>query len=321
MNFVDYINGGAFLHTVSKEQVYGTIVWYLNRIFGGNIPLFKFGITLINYLLLNFSIAKYCKHFKFPIDQIVMSIFLICFIPYIFTMSLQLIRQFLAGSIFIYLLVNNCFCHKKNYILIVCMILIHSSSMIFIPFLFLSFWDKPLMKNKIYYFTAFIALIVIQFLAEFLFNSGLFSKIDTLQYALERASQDTIFDLGDLPIWKIIVIVIIALFHWYVGYIHIDKVISNTGLKRYCNTILFLSIFLLLNLQQSELSVRLLFYLFPIIPFMIIWISNQLKISVIFNASFVVGIVLFWVIYLDIGTWKYALPANIWVSPVFLYFL
>jgi hypothetical protein len=322
MDFGDYLRFGASLTgDSSKEQVYAIIAWCLNRTFDGNVLLFKFFITLINYLLLNFTIVKYCKYFKFSINKIILAVFLMCFIPYIFTMSLHLIRQFLAGSILVYVLINDCFFHKKNWILIICMILIHSTSIIFIPFLVLSFWDKPVKKNKIYYITALMALLALQFLSKIVLDSGLFTKIDSLQYALERASQNTVFELKYLSAWKIFVLIINAICHYYVGYIQIDKIVPNIGLKRYCNTILFLSIFILLNLHQAELSNRFFFYLFSFVPFMIIWISNQLKFPVSFNIFLGVFMMFFWMIYLNVGTWEYALPANIWISPVLLYFL
>lgn len=321
MNFFDYIDEGADITGISKEPAYGAMVWCMNRIFSGNIVLFKFSITLINYLLLNFSIAKFCKHFHFSIDKIITAVFLMCFIPYIFTMSLQLLRQFLAGSLLVYILIDICFFHKRNWLLIVCMVLMHSTSFIFIPFLVLPFLDKPFMKNKIYYFALMALLIAIQTIAEFLLNLGLLNEVNSLNYALQRASQEVFFDMPPFPLWKIIVIVIIAGFHFYLGYIRINHIRLKEGLKRYCNTILFLSVFILLNIHQAELSNRLLFYLFPFLPFMIVWGVRQLKLSIGFLVPFVLVMIVFWIKYLDIGTWIYELPANIWITPIFLYFM
>jgi hypothetical protein len=319
-NFIDYINGGAIMK-ISKEHFYFMLVWCMNRLFDSSVNLFKFSITIINYLLLNFAIVKFCRHFKFSIDKIIVAVFLMCFIPYIFTMSLQLVRQFLAGSILMYVLIDKCFYQKNNWLLLIAMVLTHSTSLFFLPFFFLPFLDKPLKNNKIYYFIYIIVLIGVQIVANILLNSGLFNAISSLNNALERASQDTTFGSETLPLWKIAVTIAIAVWSFYLGYIKIDKINYSKGLKRWCNVIIFLSVFILLNLDQSELSSRLLFYLFPFIPFIIVWFFNSFKLSNLFTIPFVFAIVFFWITYLDIGTWTYKLPANIWISPVFLYFI
>jgi hypothetical protein len=319
-NYIDYIYGVGLniRESTLKEPVYTTLVWLLNKLFTGDVTLFKFFITMLNYLLLNKAIVKFCRHFNFSINETVTGIFLMCFIPYIFTMSLQLVRQFLAGSLLVYLLVDRCFYNKKNWLLIVCMGLIHSSALFFVPFLLVPFMDKPFKENKIYYISVFIALIGIQFISNYLLNSGFLSNDNPLNYAISRASKDTMFE-SSLPIWKIIVVFIIGISHFYVAYFGIKNINPDTGIRRYCHTLIFLLIFILLNLHQSELSSRFLIYFFSFFPFTIVWILHKMK-SFITNIVLVLGMIFFWILYLDIGTWTYKVPANVWITPVFSYF-
>jgi hypothetical protein len=317
--YIDYIYGVGLnmYESALKDPVYTTFVWVMNRLLGGNVTLFKFFITLLNYLLLNKSIVKFCRHFNFSINETIAGVFLMCFIPYIFTMSLQLVRQFLAGSLFVYLLVDICFYKRINWILIFCMGLIHSSALFFIPFLLLPFMDKPVSQNKIYYVFTIIGIVGLQIISLYLVNTGLFNSDNPMSYAVERASRDAMFGYV-LPTWKVIVVCIIGIFHFYLAYIKIKKDNPNTGLRRYCNTLIFLSIFILLNLHQSEISFRFLSYFFPFLPFMIVWWLNKLK-KIIINTFLVIGMIVFWVLYLDIGTWDYKLPYNIWITPIFSY--
>jgi hypothetical protein len=72
------------------------------------------------------------------------------------------------------------------------------------------------------------------------------------------------------------------------------------------------------SIGDYELSSRFLFYLFPFIPFMIVLELNKLK-KIIINIFLVIGMIVFWILYLDIGTWDYKLPYNIWITPVLSY--
>ena len=82
-----------------------SLVWFLSRLTFDNDTFFKFTLSLINYLALTLSSFIYGKHMNLQSRTILCGIFLMCFIPYIFTMSMQLLRQFTAGSILVLLVV------------------------------------------------------------------------------------------------------------------------------------------------------------------------------------------------------------------------
>lgn len=319
-SYWEYIAGKGLLGGGSQEQGYTTLVWVINRFFDGNIWCFKFFVSLINYMFLTSSFLIYYKRYKCesPIP-IFAAVFIMCFTPYIFTMSLQLVRQFLAGSVFTWLLVKKCVQGKTNIFLLICLPLLHTTALLFIPFFLFPQLDKPIRKEKLFYICLLIALLGIQIISQVLSKISFLSDIAAINYALSRASTGTSFDLGPLPLSKIVFI--LAILFVCIKIKRHPAISEEPGIKRFSNTLIFLCIFILINFDQSELSNRLCFYLFPFIPYVFLWGLRIYKrfASKELITGFTLFMIVFWSLYLHIGTWTYLLPVNVWLLPLWLY--
>ena len=307
LNFMKY--GLSYSdQTVWKEPIYNLLVWVLNHILMDNGAAFKFSITLLNYLLLNYSILLFAKHFEMSTKYVIIGVVSMCFIPYIFTMSLHLIRQFLSLSILIFAAVRVCFYNKKDYILLLLAPFIHTTGFILLPILLFSAFDKRFSESKIWYVGLLIAVIGMQSFA------GVLSEVITdeasMSYAIYRASKDNLADFTGVLSWvKISMIIGFSIISIWVTYFSDYK--GQKGVRRFTNMILLLAIFVLTNLQQTELAMRFFFFFFPFTPFLIMYgVSLLPRLEIIIPFAMVLLFV-FFVQYLSIGTWTYDLPRNV----------
>jgi hypothetical protein len=299
-----------------KEPFYPVIVWVLNLLCCDNEVLFKFSFSFINYLLLNISVYYVGRKNKIDIHYILFGLFLMTFIPYIFTLSLQVLRQFLAGAFLMIILSLVCFSSVKMWklcLMAFLMVLIHSTSLFFLPFLFLKAFDKKWSDAKIWYIGIVSFLVLIQVVSLILtkFVGGL---DNSLSYALERASQNTEFESEGLGVIAIFLLLVVI----YLSYkITIKSDLQDeAGVRRFFNVPLFLSFFVLINLHQKELSLRMLFYTYPFVPIIAMFYC---KLKEVRYSTLIIGaipVLLFFIIYLEFGTWTYDIPYSFIFSPL-----
>ena len=323
-NFFDYLKFGGQLVGEWKEPAYTTFAYILNYICVDNEYIYKFLYTSINYFLLCKSVYIFSKEQKdIPIYYCTLGIAFMFFIPYIFTMSLQIMRQFFAGSLLIYNLSRISFDNKRNkiydYIIILIMVLMHTTSLIFVPFLLLPYFEKSIKyKNNWFFFGIILSIIVgIRFVSGLLLKIGFGSNLIMVNDALNRASQKTTFELESLGPIQIIMIIFIILLCYFLSYK--SKFSTQPGMMRYCHLWFFITIFILINLDQTELSGRFLFYVYPAVPILLISFLAIIRIKPITTILIAIGLIIFWGIYLEIGTWTYDIPFSIWLTPIFLY--
>ena len=327
MPFLEYLaNFGVMGNTVgllasSKEIVFAIFNYIAYQFLGDNTKLYVLLYSFVAYSFLNLAIYKFGKAIKIPNKFIITAIFIMSFTPYIFTMSAILLRQFLAASLLMYILVNKLCYNKKSYFLILCMVLIHSSSFLFLPFLFLSFFKKSLLNKKtiLYYFFMVLVLFNVQKIALILLP--LFDNVAVFKYILTRASQDTTFDLGQLSFAKIITSILTVSLPLILIYFLRPRLKKENGLIHFFNILLVLVIFILANLHQSELSNRLNFYVWQFFPFVFllyIWYFNVHRLILacvgIFN-------IIFFIYYLSAGTWTYTLEQGIYYYSLLNYII
>lgn len=320
MDFINFvlIASNATIEATLKEPLYGVIVWILNRCLDGNVYAFKFFISLMEYTLLTTAVIYFGRAFKMRMYLILTGILMMCFIPYIFTMSLHLVRQILATSILFYVIVKNCFYGKKEWWAMFAMVLIHSTTVLFIPLLLFPAFDKPLKEAKFWYIGAIFALMAIQYIAGFLFGIGGFNEDSTVGYVLNRAQQDTTFESEALSASKILMIISVLVFSIYSFF---SKSAENTvGLRRFSFIFIFLSVFILANLNQTQLVLRFSYYIFLVIPFLLILFFRNTQTSNIYLFLCSFCMIIFFTIYLYVGTWTYTVDTGGWVTPIFFYF-
>lgn len=78
-------------------------------------------------------------------------------------------------------------------------------------------------------------------------------KIVFLDYILSRASQNTTYELSVLSFYQVLILFVLVI---AITVLNLKKILWNEGLYKFYNIFAFLSIFILLNLNQTELSTR-----------------------------------------------------------------
>lgn len=178
-SFVEYIIGAY------KEPVWNLLNYIGYYITCGNYQIFSGAVAITTNGVLSYSIYRYWKYANLPsVTLISMLSFLLFFTEYWDTIN-NLLRQFFAVSIVIYVYVEKIISGKVNWWLLIAACFIHTLAFIFLPLLIC----KPLYqvikwKQMLYLIIALsIATVAINHIS---FFSSLFSGIDFLAYGLKR---------------------------------------------------------------------------------------------------------------------------------------
>ena len=329
MPFLEYLaNFGVMGNTNTagvlangKEVAFAIFNYIAYQFLGDNTKLYVLLYSFVAYSFLNLAIYKFGKAIKIPNKFIVTAIFIMSFTPYIFTMSAILLRQFLASAILMFILVNRLFYEKKSYVLIVCMVLIHSSAFLFVPFLFIPFLKKGLLVKRtfVYYLIILLVLFNVQKIALVLIP--IFGNVPTLKYILTRASEDTTFDLGRLSLAKQLTSILTVILPLILIYLLRPALKKEKGLIFFFNILLILVIFIMTNLHQSELSNRLNFYVWPFFPFVFLLYMWYFKLHRLILINIIAFIIIFFIYYLSAGMWTYTLELGIYYYTLLNYII
>lgn len=321
MSLLDYIPVSGPGGFPCSDLGYVVYSWVLSNLMNANVIAFKFIHSFICYSFLTIAVINVQKVFKLSARTILTALVVMCFLPYIYTMSLQLLRQFFAGCVLIFLMSKLFYAEswkyflRSNAIFIILMVSFHKSSLIYFPLLLLPFLDTPFAKNRFKYLLILLALFVYQTIAQVL--SLYIDENNAIGEAIQRASKDTTFELEGMTMPKIIVCLVLLLTALYVG--HVQKRLQLKGLTKFCNIVIILGLFILLNMRQTELSLRFFFYMMPMFTFFYILVDRRYRLSFPIQLLVVIGCMAFWVVYLKIGTWEYNLPGSVFITPLLLY--
>jgi hypothetical protein len=259
-DFIPFIAIGSLGMGEGREFMFSIFTYLSYQLIGINYKVFIVFYSFISYGLLNFALFKFGKYLKADNKHIVLSIIAMSFTPYIFTISAHLIRQFLASAILMLVIVDFLLYQKKSYVKMFIMVFTHTTTLFFIPFLFLKIFNKPFsLKNSYAYILIPIFILLIQPIASVLLN--LFSGIPSIMYIFERASENTTFENKPLTSFQIFTVLIITLTPLFLIYIRGSIKKINTGFIHFFNILLILTLFILSSINQAELSVRFTFYI------------------------------------------------------------
>ncbi|QNF32324.1 EpsG family protein [Adhaeribacter swui] len=314
-----YVSQYSFLDYLSwfeKEPVFYAFNYIFYYISGGSVKFWVFVITVFPYFILFISLDKF--HSKVNVNKryILFSIVLAAFFPQLFSLSAHLIRQFIAGAIIVYFLVDKLIYGNNKWWLAILGVLIHSTSILIFPLAYLSFLKEKLGKGNIVYFVGLIfILFTYQYFAQLLLPY--FTGIESIHYILERASVDNTFELEKFSALNYVfigVLLVITLYNQYKE----ELDINITGFNHLANIILLFVIFILMNLRQTELALRLFFYLFFFFPLIVPLVLKKNPFDKKFSfASVSISIILFFFYRLDTGTWNYDDKEKIVLSSSF----
>lgn len=178
-SFVEYIIGAY------KEPVWNLLNYIGYYITRGNYQIFSGAVAIATNGLLAYSIYRYWKYANLPSVTLISMLSLLLFFTEYWGTINNLLRQFFAVSIVIYVYVGKIISGKVNWWLLIAACFIHTLAFIFLPLLIC----KPLYqvikwKQMLYLIIALcIATVAINHIS---FFSSLFSGIDFLAYGLKR---------------------------------------------------------------------------------------------------------------------------------------
>lgn len=228
-----------------------------------------------------FKIEYYTDSCKYSI-----SFFQSCFIFFI----RSFVQTSFSRGYFVLYFSGMFFYSKVKYWLIFMIPLIHSTTFFFIPMMFLFRFMNPYMNKKSIIIMLLFVIILsnYQSIASLLltFISG---KIVFLDYILSRASEDTRYELGKLPIHQIGILLFIVV---AIIVLNLKRVKYNDGLYKFYNVFVFLSVFILLNLRQDELSNRFYVFIWLFLPYFVIPFSKNISLAMLKSL-----IVIMWIVF------------------------
>gem|GEM_PF-4472245 len=242
--------------------------------------------------------------------------------PNIFSLSALLLRQNIAFAIVMVVMTDRFIYGKNRYILMILAVLTHASSLFFLLIFFVPGIRQRITAKTLPVFAAITALILNYQAISALIVSAIPGD-NVLTYALTRASTGTNYELNALSMTQISFNLAMLAGMFCAIYIFKPSYKNNSGVIAISNVVFITLLFVISNLEYTELSSRFNFYylsLFPIaatialstVPMRIaapvLIVSQPLLL-----ALFVAG--LYW------SVWSYELKQEILYWPVFLYYL
>lgn len=302
----DYLMAGnldyfPYLAYKTKEPFFYSFNYFCYHLTNGSVKVWLFILSFVSYLFMLLATVKILTKLKATKSQILLGIIVAVFFPQLFSLSAHLLRQFVAGAIFVYFAVDFIYYKQKKWWLPVLGFLIHSSSIILFPLVF--FKKLGNFKNH-FSINAFLLVVLLSYqmvaalLLKVIGGGGFLGRL------LQRGSADTTFDLGEFNV----VNYILMLFMWFVAFIILKRKDGYESENRHFVSIIFaLSIFIIVNIQQSELSARMFFYLFFFFPLMLALLFTK-KVKGYKELNFMISIlfIVFFIYRLSHGTWTYA---------------
>ena len=304
---------GQFLFKTSKaEPLFDVLTYILNFLFRGSEFLYILFLTFIIYNFFLRAVYKFYNYYKSEGYIIVLAIVLASFLPQLFSVSSNIIRQLLASSLIFYFLINRIF-YKKNYwIILVISIFTHTSVSFLLPFVFIDLFVKSFKLKKMLGFLILaipITSLLINFyksIFNFLIN---FVEFPFLAYAFLRILKPSRDILYEPPGVKVVILVLLLLmFILYHVILNIKGVIVSKPYVYFSIVYLGFVVVFFATFNLTEISHRLLYYTYYFIPF--IFPALIVKKNTILNRLVSSGVILFVLMYfiikLDTSVWTYA---------------
>lgn len=262
-DFVEYL--GLF----GKEPLYYTINYLSKNLFDFSFSTFIFLVTGFSYFVFLKTINSISRSVKNNLTTSVLLLFSGIFFFELFSLSAHVVRQFLACMIILYFITLRIIENKTNYFLLISAILIHSTSLIFLPFLFIPGLGK---KLKWIYLIILIGgvstlFIIINKYAAFFGNTS----IESINYIAGRVSSKELKDAIEPSIIADIFNIICLCSILIRIYIYSEK--SQNHL-RLLNILLLFIIFVLSVRNQPLLYYRFTMYTYAILLILLPFLLN-----------------------------------------------
>lgn len=316
-DYFKHLSKHSVTYNFTEFKDYGFVIinYILYFFFRGNTHLYGISITFIQYSLLMYTAYLFAKANKHSSTTLLFTLILIAFIPYIFAQTSHTLRQNIAACLLCYILIEYAFYKKKKWWSMILMVSIHWSSIIFIPLFFLPFLKERISKkNFILYLGVIICLIFFKYILSNILPST--NRIELAQGYISQATNSRGF--GEYLVYIQNIILFISLF--FCTYIKRIKT-HSTGIIYFTNFLLILLFFNIIS-GKGEFVVRINFYIWYLMPFIITYILSNFKFNkkVYLMAS---GLIIsFFIYYMEYMTpYTYKLPTTFYKCPLFQYFI
>lgn len=316
--FSDYL----LMLSGGKEQLYQIIAYAIYLLGGANPHFYIFVISVISYSFLSRALYIYTQSLKISQSATLFCFFMLFFFPYLFALSVHLVRQFLAISIMIYVLVYKGVNGRGTalmWILAFASMFIHTSTALFIPFLFVNQLRYEIgKKNLLLLIFVFVSIVSLKVLALFLLP---FVADNPLTYLAEKAAYGTHFET-ELPSHQLVFSVLLVTTCFYFCYISKFRLKYFPAVSFFFNISLVLLFFIIMNADQSELQLRYNFCYWLFSPFFFAIYLKGIKCSSSLLGIGCLLLFIFWNIYnIKMSQWTYTCDELYFIYPIFQYFI
>lgn len=180
-----------------KEPVFSCFTWLLYWLTLGNVRLYYFIISFAIYIFHYLATYKLYRKMDIPKGALICGVLILTFFTQYFVMTLQIIRQMLAGGIVIYALVYRAVERKNNWIFLAMAVLVHTSAA-FIALLSLIPWVYSWMNPKriVIVLGCFIPIIAFNGIIGRVFGGS--TGINALDYGLSMYGNSGYSDGGTI---------------------------------------------------------------------------------------------------------------------------
>lgn len=324
-----------------KEPLYNILVWALYWITGESVRLFYFFLSFVIYYLLFIGVYKTSRAMDAPKIGLVCGIIAITFFTQYFVMTMQLIRQILAGSILVYGIGSKIYDGKNHWLILLSAVLIHTSAF-FLAILSIIPWFYSWMSLKK------ITITLSCFIPLILFNGpigtalGGSTGISAIDYGLATygntgyndgggAMSITIMSMIFVPLTLISIVILLRYdkkdLHNEYDAITTDAEsesgsISNqeSKLLPLCYMFFLTMIFVLMFSKSPLVQYRFFYYSYIFIPFLLPYLfSKQNYMNWYCGFVMTFFIIRFFLTY-DTSSWRYASFIDILIQPITFYF-
>ena len=314
LNFLDWYRIAQNLHLVdylilkSREPLYFISLYGIANIPFSSPQLFIFFSTLVSYFIFLIAIIRASIHLGLREKLIIGLIILFLFFAPLFSLSAHLMRQFLAGTIIVLFFSEYIISGKRKWLILLSAVLVHYSSIIFVPIVFL---------KKIRMFSSSISIVLSLSGLALMYSiakvtSPLFAKIPVLGFVFDRIAAQDGAELGALSL-PTISFTFISAFMSFLNMRYIRRPIASNGLWAINMSVIAIAVIALLaniQTQLSEIALRFFFYIYFLLGLSLPIYMASRKSSARFLPVILLIEILFFAYKLQFGEWAYA-PLNV----------
>lgn len=266
--FIEYI------FSLKKEPFFMVLTFLLYHITVGNQHAYLILITALSYNFIFLSIWKVHKYLKMNNHALMIAIVSASFFPNLLLLSGHLVRQFLANSILLFIVIDLLIHKRKNIVLFISSVLIHSTSF----FGILLYLPVKFKVDNIFKVIKVVTIIVLTFLTAYNFSFILsiwFSNIPVLSYVSSRlANAGNSWETEPLGVTSILLLTINLT-------ISLLFLIKNRQHRTFMNSIIGINVilfgFVIASYNFTEIALRFSMMSYFVFPFTIYFLVSLFK--------------------------------------------